>query len=167
MDIRKEKILTRIELEEQRKRYEYESKIKDDFIASCEVINGKIIKKPRTKDKKVGSIRIFKKTLDMCNQADRDIYSLERIYSKYLNGEPLPPLALKDGKYVQESLDDLDLVDLHIMQDFYRKKYGTDLQEVLYNLENPRENNDDLNDDKKADLNKELDKTKEQDKTKD
>jgi len=84
----------------------------------------------------------------MTNQSDRDLYSIESLYNRYVMGDPLPMGAIKDGlQYTGEdiSYNYDDLTDLHIKNNEFNE-----LKNTL-----PDNNDDELNDnDDKEELEK-------------
>lgn len=89
----------------------------------------------------------YKESLDMTNQSDRDLYSIESLYNRYVMGDPLPMGAIKDG--LQFTGDDIsynydDLTELHIKNEEYKE-----LNKTL-----PNDDDEQNDDDEKEELKK-------------
>lgn len=89
-------------------------------------------------------INNYKETLDMTDQSDIS-KTLESIYQKYVNGDPLPAGVIKKNGVYANSFTDSDLTDLQLLNEYYTGKYGLNLDEAYE--EALRQSNDELNDD--------------------
>jgi len=141
-----------LETERQRKEDEIMKKLEDKKLLENKVSTYTVpVEKPyiasKYKDRKRVVVE-YKESLDMTNQSDRDLYSIESLYNRYVMGDPLPMGAIKDGlQYTGEdiSYNYDDLTDLHIKNNEFNE-----LKNTL-----PDNNDDELNDnDDKEELEK-------------
>lgn len=149
-NIRVEKLLSELDMESRRREAEFKKLVEEEKLPvnKVEVTNfTNTLPKVSTQfEHKRKYVHMFKEDLDLTNQDDREVFAQEQIYKKYVRGEQLPPLAIKDGRFVLEDFSDKDLTDLHILNEYYQNKYGSNLQEVLNRLSDDNDDND-LNDD--------------------
>lgn len=140
-----------LNLEQMRKKKEFTDKVKNSLQLENDTIETTQEVEKFFVDKYKSRVRIknsYKQNLDLCNQADAQMYSLENIYRKYLNGENLPLGALKNGKFnMENNFSDNDLTDLFLLDDYYHSKYGMNLDEAYQKAIDDIENDDELNDD--------------------
>lgn len=117
-----------LEKERQRKEDEIMKKLEDKKLVENKVSTYTVpVEKPyiasKYKDRKRVLVE-YKDTLDMTNQNDRDLYSTESLYNRYVMGDPLPMGAIKDK--VQYTGDDIsynydDLTELHIKNNEFKE----------------------------------------------
>lgn len=141
----------KLELEQLRKKKEFSDKVAKNLQVENKTLETTEEIEKYFVDKNSTRVRIknsYKQNLDLCNQADAQIYSLENIYRKYLNGETLPIGALKNAEFNMENdFSDNDLTDLFLLNDYYSDKYGMNLDEAYQKAIDEIENDDELNDD--------------------
>jgi len=101
----------------------------------------------RTRHNRLSIRHKFNDKLDRTVQEDRDRFSMETIYNKMKNGEPVLPSVIKQGgQYLEEGLPEGDLTQLLVKDQENKAQYGNidqKLQEVVSNLQNDHEQNED------------------------
>lgn len=134
-----------LESERQRKEDEIMKKLEDKKLVENKVSSySELRKKPyiasKYKDRKRVLVE-YKESLDMTSQSDRDLYSIESLYNRYVMGDPLPMGAIKDGlQYTGEdiSYNYDDLTDLHIKNNEFKE-----LNKTLPDNDDDEQNDDD------------------------
>lgn len=143
--------LDRLDLERMREKEEFAQRVEEDLLDALQVdVDFTHIDVPPIATKYANRINfasVFKHNLDLTNQEDAQTHSFQAIYNRYVRGEPIPPNAIKDGKYDPTGvMSEGDLTDYLLVDKYYTEKYGENYHEAL---ERALEQNDDdeLNDD--------------------
>lgn len=152
-NIRVEKLLSELDMESRRREAEFKKLVEEEKLPVNKVkvtsFTNTLPKVSTQFEHKRKYVHTFKEDLDLTNQDDREVFAQEQIYKKYVRGEQLPPIALKEGRYVLEDFSDKDLTDLHILNEYYVNKYGTNLQDVLDRISAVNDDDEQNDDDDK------------------
>lgn len=98
----------------------------------------------RTRHNRMSIEHKFNHKLDLAVQEDAERYSMNNIFNKLQNGEPVPPHAVKESGEYREDIPEIDdLTDALVKAQQNREKFGEDYGEQIQKIVEASQKNDD------------------------
>mgnify|MGYP003958718787 FL=1 len=98
----------------------------------------------RTRHNRMSIEHKFNHKLDLAVQEDAERYSMNNIFNKLQNGEPVPPHAVKESGEYREDIPEIDdLTDALVKAQQNREQFGEDYGEQIQKIVEASQKNDD------------------------